>query len=157
MRALSSRLNASIELAVLMRTLSSRLRIVELYVPIEVIAPAFGRVAKADGNTDRRRGLGTPRHPLETQTGLGRGAAALAPVARDAAGDDVFPILTAALGDRQDMIERQLAGWIGIAAVLARVVVACVNIRPRERHVIEPALDLDVAKQPDDGRQLEAE
>src|SRR3954469_840545 len=84
-----------------------------------------------------------------------RGSPALRAVAGDAAGDDVLPVLPAALGDRHDVIEGQLARWKGFAAILAAVVVARVDVRARERHVIEPALDLDVAEQPDDRRELE--
>ena len=70
---------------------------------------------------------------------------------------DVLPVLPAALGDRHDMVERQIRRGKDPAAVLARVIVARVDVRPRERHVVDVALDLDVAQQPDDRGQLEAE
>src|SRR5262245_4377156 len=89
--------------------------------------------------------------------GFSRRAPTFLAIARDTAGDDVLPILTAAVGDRQDMIERQLAGGKGFPAVLALVIIPCVDVRPREGHVVEPPLDLDVAKQPDNRRELETD
>src|SRR5581483_5580786 len=74
-----------------------------------------------------------------------------------AAGDDVLPVFAAALRDRHDVIEGQVAGRKQVAAVLARVLVARVDVGARERHVVEAALDLDIAEQPDDRRQLERE
>ena len=55
------------------------------------------------------------------------------------------------------MIERQLGGRERLAAVLAGVIVARVDVRAGERHVIEPAFDLDEAEEADDGGQLEAD
>ena len=40
---------------------------------------------------------------------------------------------------------------------LARVVVARVDVRPRERNIVEASFDLDVAEEADDGGQLDAE
>src|SRR6266581_3081542 len=65
------------------------LRVVQLGVPIEVVAPAFRRVSDSDRDADRRRGMWTPRHPLQVHVRPGRRPAALLPVAADAAGDDV--------------------------------------------------------------------
>src|SRR5262249_53543872 len=78
-------------------------------------------------------------------------------VARDAARDDVLPVLPAALGDRHHMIERQVARREPVAAVLTPVIVARVDIRARKRYIIEASLDLDEPQQPDHRRQLEAE
>src|SRR5262249_16901950 len=78
-------------------------------------------------------------------------------IARDTAGDDIFPVLTAALGDRHHMIKRQIARRESVAAILAPVVVAGVDVGARKRDVIEAALDLDVPEQADDRRQLETE
>ena len=41
-----------------------------------------------------------------------------------------------------------------VAAVLAGVMVARVDVRARERHVVEPAPDPDSTQQADDRRQL---
>ena len=75
----------------------------------------------------------------------------------DAAGDDIFPILAAALGDRHHMIEGEIAGGEFFAAVLAKMLVTCVNIGARKRHVVEAALYLDVAEQTDNRWEPEAE
>src|SRR6202035_4149808 len=74
-----------------------------------------------------------------------------------AAGNDVLPVLPAALSDRNDMIEGQLVCGKSIAAVLAAMIVSRVDVRSRERHVVEAPFDPDVAQQTDDRGQLEAE
>ena len=55
------------------------------------------------------------------------------------------------------MIEGQFARRKRVATVLAAVIVSRVDVRARERHVIEPALDLDEAEEADDGGQLETD
>src|SRR2546421_445822 len=95
--------------------------------------------------------------PREPHPSLVRRASAFPAVARHAAGDDVLPVLAAAVRDRDDMVERQLGCREILVAVLAGVVVARVDIRPRERDVIEPALDFDETEEADDGGQLETE
>ena len=89
--------------------------------------------------------------------GFSRRAPTFPAVARDAARDDVFPVLPAALGDRHDVIEGQLTRRIRLAAVLASMIVARIDVGAGERHVVESSLDPYVAKQPDDRRQLEAD
>ena len=74
--------------------------------------------------------------------GFSRRAPTFLAVARDAAADDVFPILVAALGDRHDMVEGQLARGEPISAVLAAMIVPRVDIRAREGHIIERRLIL---------------
>src|ERR1041384_831416 len=130
---------------------------VELHIPVQIVAPALRRVAQADRDADRRRRIGAPRVARQPHACLSRRAATLLPVARHAAGDDVLPVLAAALGDRNDVVERQLGGRVRLSAVLAGVVVTRVDVRARERNVVEAAFDFDEAKQTDNGRQLEAE
>jgi len=89
--------------------------------------------------------------------GFGRRAATLSAVAGDAAADDVLPVFSAALGDRHHVIEGQLAGWKRVTAVLAAVIIAGIDIGAGKRHVVESPLDLDVSKQANDGRELEAD
>ena len=67
---------------------------------------------------------------------LGGRAPSLAPVAGDAAGNDVLPVLPAAVRDRHDVIERQLRRREHLTAVLTRVVVSRVDVGARERNVI---------------------
>ena len=88
---------------------------------------------------------------------FGRRAAAFAPVAGDTARYDVLPVLAAALGDREHMVEGQFVGRKAVAAVLALVIVARVDVRARKRDIVEAPSDLDVAQQADDRRQFEAD
>ena len=53
------------------------------------------------------------------------------------------------------MIERQIGGGEHIVAVLAGVIVTGVDVRARERNVIEPASDLDEPEEPNDRRKPE--
>src|SRR5258708_25580502 len=131
--------------------------VVELDVPVEVSAPRLGSVSQPDGNPDGWGFVRTSRHADEVHAGLLRGAAALAAVAGDAAGNDVLPIFSAALGDRHHMIEGEIGAGERLRAVLARVLVPRVDVRAREGDVVDLPLDLDVAEQPDDRRELEAE
>src|SRR5258708_23627205 len=129
----------------------------ELDVPVEVIAPRFGSVSQPDGDPDGWGFVRTSRHADEMHAGLLRGAAALAAVAGDAAGNDVLPIFSATLGDRHDMIEGEIGAGERLGAVLTRVLVARVDVRAGEGDVVDLSLDLDVTEQPDDRRELEAE
>src|SRR6516164_9596799 len=95
------------------------LRVVELDVPVQVITPAFRRVSETHGNAKGWSGLRTLGRLQEVHVGFRRRPPAFASVARHAAGDDVLPVLTAALGDRHDVIERQLARGETLPAVLA--------------------------------------
>src|SRR5688572_18366815 len=131
--------------------------IVQLDVPVQVIAPALWRLAETDGDANGRRGVGAAWMLLQPHPGFRGRTSALLSVTTHAAGDDVLPILAAALGDRHHVIERELGRWECVAAVLTRVVVASVDIRAGERHVIEAALDFDEPEEADHGGQLEAE
>src|SRR5687767_139487 len=55
------------------------------------------------------------------------------------------------------MVEGEVGRGKRLPAVLARVMVARVDIRPRKRDVIEAAADFDEAEEADDGGQLEAD
>src|SRR6185436_15158582 len=97
------------------------------------------------------------RDPAQVHPRFSRRPPAFPAVTADAARDDVPPVLPAAMSDRQDMIEGKLTRREVLAAVLAPMVVSRVDVRPGKRHVIEPALDLDVPQKADARRQLEAE
>ena len=129
--------------------------VVQFEVPVQVVAPALGRAAQADRDADRRRRHRPPRRADQPHARLVGRASALAPVARHAAGDDVLPVLAAALRHRHHVIERELWCREDVGAVLAGEFVARVDVGARERHVIEALLDADVAQQPDDRGQLE--
>ena len=94
------------------------------------------------GSAGGRRGRRTRRQPAS----LGE-QVALAAVAGDAAGDDVLPLLAAAPRDGDHVVEGELGRREAVAAVLARVVVAGVDVRPGERHVGEGAFHTDVTEQ----------
>src|SRR5687767_8798003 len=83
--------------------------LVELEVPVQVVAPGLRRVAQPDRDPDGRSGVRTPRRTQQLHARFRRRTAALLPVARDAAGDDVLPVLAAALCNWHHMVERQLA------------------------------------------------
>src|SRR5688572_7898343 len=72
----------------------------ELDVPVEIVPPAFGRVAEPDRDTDGWRGVRPPRRPQELHPCFGRRASTFPAIAGDAAGDDVLPVLPAAVGHR---------------------------------------------------------
>src|SRR5581483_7053109 len=133
------------------------LRVVELEVPVQVVAPALGCLADPDGDPQGRRRRRALRQAPEVHAGLGGSTPALLPIAVATAGDDVLPVLPPALRHGNDVVEGELARRKHLAAVLARVVVASVDVGPRERHVVEAPLDLDVAQQANDRRQLDAE
>src|SRR4051794_4169985 len=102
---------------------------VELDVPVDVIAPTVGRVANAERDADGRRLVGPAWVTDQMHARLLGRASALPAVAGDAAGDDVFPILAAALRDGHDVIEREIRRGKRVAAVLAGVVIARVDVR----------------------------
>src|SRR5262245_44498464 len=129
----------------------------ELGVPVEVVAPAFGGVAETDGNPDGWCRVGTARRTTQPHRRFAGRTPALGPITAHAARDDVLPVLAAPLGNRNHMVERELGGGKHLVAVLARVVVAGVDIGPGEGNVIEAALDPDETEQPDDRGQLEAD
>src|SRR5690606_5211592 len=133
------------------------LRLIQLDVPVEIIAPAFGRVAEAYREAHGGRLRRSLRRPHERHPGLIRRASALAPVARAAGGDDVLPGLASALGDRDDVIEREVLRMMARAAVLAGVLVACVDVRAGEGHVVERPSYPDATQEAYDRRQLEAD
>src|SRR3954469_8026130 len=101
---------------------------VALAVPVEALEPAVGCLRELDRDADRGRLVGTLRDANEMQAGLLGSASALAAVAGDAAGNDVLPVLSAALGDRHHMIEGQLRARQLLPAVLAGVLVAGVDV-----------------------------
>jgi hypothetical protein len=57
------------------------------------------------------------------------------------------------MGNRHDMVEGEIGGGELMAAVLAAVLVARVDVRATERHVVDPPLDPDVPEEADDRRQ----
>src|SRR4030095_6136991 len=130
---------------------------VEFHVPVEIVPPALGRRVHTNCDADGGSRVGSPRRPQQSHAGLTRRSAALLPVAADAASDDVLPVLASAVSDWHHVVERQLRGRGRLVTVLARVVVARVDVRSREWHVIELTLDSDEPEEADDRGQLDAE
>src|ERR1051325_6993388 len=112
-------------------------RIFQFGVPIEEVTPAVRRVAQPDRDANGGHRFGTLRQLYQVHAGLAGCAAALPAIAGDTTCDDILPVLAATVRDRHDMVERELARGIRLATVLTRMVVAGVDVRSRERHVIE--------------------
>src|SRR5438045_2402785 len=88
---------------------------------------------------------------------LARRTPTLLAIAGHATGDDVLPVLPAALRDRQHMIERQFVRGKPLAAILAAVIVTGVDVRAREGYVVETPLYLYISQQTDHRGHLETE
>ena len=140
----------------LIRHRNHRLRIFERDLPVQVISPTIGRAIETDRQPHDRSPCGAPGLANDSHTSLGGSSAALPPIAADARGDNVLPVLAATLRYRHDVIERQLRHGKTIPAVLTLVVVACIDVGAREGDIVEVAPNRDVAEQPNDGWKLEA-
>src|SRR5688572_24787632 len=130
---------------------------VEFHVPVEIVAPALGSRVQTNRDADGRSRVGPARRPQQSHASFAWRTAALLPVTADATGDDVLPVLASAVSHRDHVVERQLRSREFLVAVLARMMVARVDVRPRERHVIELTLDSNEPKEADDRGQLDAE
>ena len=85
--------------------------------------------------------------------GFFRRAAAFPVIAPEASGDDIVPALLSAHRDRHDVIERQILRREFLAAVLTRVIVARVDVRPRKFHAVM-VLDADILQQANDRQEV---
>src|SRR5437868_107713 len=74
------------------RLRAAALGIVELDVPVQIVAPALGRLSETDRDADGGSGLRALGKFSQVHAGFDRRPAALAAVARDAAGNDVLPV-----------------------------------------------------------------
>src|SRR5258707_7964331 len=74
--------------------------VVQLDVPVEVVAPRVGSIAQPDGDADRGRLVGTLRDANEVHAGLLGSAPALAAGGGGAAGKQGFPAFSCAPGGR---------------------------------------------------------
>ena len=123
--------------------------------PLQEVPPARGDFRYAVGDGMRREIRGASRLPDELQSGLLRGLSPFLPVALDAAGDDVLPVLAPSLGCRGDVIERQLRGRESIPAILALIAIAKINVRSGERDLVQPTGHAGAAQEPQDRGKLE--
>src|SRR5689334_13130300 len=110
-----------------------RLRL-QLDVPVEIVAPARVEIVRWEGAPVLLQlPAGRPdRLALDVHVGFPWRAAALAQVAGRTGGGDILPHRPAALGARDDMVERQL---LSRPAVNAAESVAQEQVEPGERRI----------------------
>src|SRR6478752_4565287 len=101
--------------------------LIELEVPVQVVAPALRRTSQPNGDANRRRRHRPSRMPDQPHACFVGRASTLAAIAGDATGNDVLPVLAAALGHRYHVIECEF--WCGedFSAVLAFELVSGVD------------------------------
>src|SRR5262249_55406548 len=85
-----------------------------------------------------------------------RRAAALPVITAKTGGDDVIPTLLTPRGDRYDVIERQVLRWKLLAAVLACIVVARIDVGARKLYAVM-VFHANILQEPDDRWQLDGE
>ena len=93
---------------------------IELHIPIEIVTPAIRCVSNSDGNGHDGIPARLYRLLHELHAGFFRRATALFVVTTPACRHNIFPGLSPTLGDRDDMIERQLLGPELVTTVLDR-------------------------------------
>jgi hypothetical protein len=127
---------------------------IEFHIPIEIVTPAIRRVPNPDGNG--HNGIPARLHrPLrELHAGFFWRATALFVVTTPACRHNIFPGLPPTLGDRDDMIERQLLGPELVTTVLAGIAVSCKDIDPGELDCPVNILEPNQFEEPHDGRKL---
>src|SRR5262245_48689582 len=85
------------------------LGIFQLGVPVEIVPPALRSIPESDGDSNRRNRFRSSRYSAKMHPRFRRRSSTFAAIACDAAGDDILPILSTALRNRQHVIEGQLA------------------------------------------------
>ena len=132
-------------------------RLLQLDGPVGRVEELFpARVAGvSEADIDHRAALGLDGFGDQVHVGLLGGAAAFLDVALDAAADNVFPAAAAALAARDDVVERELSGAHALAAILAAIGVARVDVAAVKFDVL--AGKLVVAEQADDARDGDLE
>src|SRR5690349_21995684 len=112
----------------------SLLLAVELAGPVQVVPPRVRHRPQADLDGHGRDPRRARRLRAQGHARLLRRAGALAQVAVLAGGDDVAPLGLAAERARHDVVVGELADRLLLAAVLAGVAVARVDVDARELH-----------------------
>ena len=97
---------------------------IQFHIPIEVVTPAIRCVSNPDGNGDN--GIPTRLHRFlqESHPSFLRCAAALLVVATPARRHDIFPGLSPALGNGNNVIERQFLGSKLVSTILAGIAIS---------------------------------
>jgi hypothetical protein len=134
----------------------SRVRI-QFQVPVEVIPPAFRRIADADGDGNDGTPARLHRPFFQLHAGFLRRAAAFLVVASPTGRHDVLPRLLPSLGDGHDVIERQFFRPEPMGAVLAGIAVARKNVDTGKLDGAVAVFQPDQLKQPHDRRELDRE
>src|SRR5262249_10252452 len=133
-----------------------RLRLLELAVPIQEVAPALVQVAWREGTAVflqllRRR---LRRIAVEVHAALANEPVALQEIARAAGGDDIGPHRAPAARFGHDVVEGELVGREIAAAVLTIEVIAQEDVKPRESR---PTRRRHVLLERNDARQVHLE
>jgi hypothetical protein len=126
---------------------------VEFNVPIQIIAPAHGRIPDTKTERDNRHPFRFGRVPDQTHPGLPGCSAAFLVVTGKTSRYDILPRGTTALDLRDNMVERELLGRIPVATVLAGVLITLINIGTREPDLPARAPDLYEFKETKNGRK----
>ncbi len=130
---------------------------IELHIPIEIVTPAIRRIPNPDGNG--YNGIPTRLHRLlhELHAGFFRRATALFVVTTPACRHNIFPGLSPTLGDRDDMIERQLFSPELMTTVLAGIAVSRKDIDAGELDCPMNILEPNQLEQAHDGGKLDGD
>ena len=139
----------------------SQLRIcgicIELHVPIEIVTPAVWCVPNPDGNGDNWIPSRFHRLLHELQASFFGRAPTFLVVTAPARRHNIFPGLSPTLGDRDDMIERQLFGSKLVTTVLAGIAISRKDIDAGEFNRPVDILEPDQLEEPHDGGKFEGD
>jgi len=103
---------------------------------------------------ERRQPVRFSRPADEPHACVFRRAAAFLMIAAEARSDNIVPALLAAHRDWNDVIEREILGGKFLAAVLARVIVARIDVGARKLNAVQ-VFYADVFEKANDRRQLD--
>ncbi len=125
-------------------------------IPIEVIAPGLGRRPESDRDVEHARDpFGFFRTPYQFHSGFLRSASALSMIAFETAGNDVFPGFSTAIYNGFDMVKCEILRGMLFPAILAGVVIACINIGPAEFDTLGALSDLYILQEAENAGQLD--
>lgn len=90
----------------------------------------------------------------QVHTGIFRRAAALLMIAAEARGDNIVPAFLSAHRDWNNVIEREILGWIFLTAVLTGVIVTRIDVGARKLNSVQVFYP-DIFEKANDRRQLD--
>jgi len=126
---------------------------VEFNVPIQIIAPAHGSIPDTKPERDNRHPFRFGGVPDQPHPGFPRGPATFLVVAGQTSRHDVLPRGPATLDLRNNMVKSELFSRITVAAVLAGVLVALIDIGTRKPDLPTRTPDLYKFKETQNGRK----